>query len=162
MTSITRHRPSGWQLLAAPPAPLVLPALRSAVGTASPCGALGLACDNPPSADGHRWWQLITASATENADLFWGARRWLELRDCHLFESLHPLARCWGLLVYPMDKARGLQAVSRVNSTAPDELALCRPGDLARRHAGRCGPCLLQRTCRKGENTAPIQSLARL
>jgi FAD/FMN-containing dehydrogenase len=89
----------------------------------------GLACDNLVSvdvvtADG----RYLTASATENSDLFWGMRgaganfgvaTALEYR-------LHPVGPMYaGMLVYPMEKAREVLRLYRaVGDDAPDELAM--------------------------------------
>jgi FAD/FMN-containing dehydrogenase len=83
----------------------------------------GLACDNLLSVDVvTAGGQLITASATENADLFWGVRGggW-NFGIVTSFEyRLYPLSQVLGgLLVYPMDKAREVFRLYReVNSTA--------------------------------------------
>jgi len=97
-------------------------------------GAYGLAADNLLSAqvvtaDGH----LVTASATEHADLFWGLRGGggnfgvvvsLEYR-------LHPITKVLsGLLLYPLDQAREvLTYYNEFIKRAPDELTI-QPGFL--------------------------------
>jgi FAD/FMN-containing dehydrogenase len=87
----------------------------------------GLACDNLLSADVvTAEGQVITASATENADLFWGLRGGggnfgvvtsLEFR-------LHPLgAVLGGLVLYPAEKARDVLHFYRdYMAAAPNEL----------------------------------------
>ena len=97
-------------------------------------GNFGLVADNLLSAqvvtaDGH----LITTSATEHADLFWGLRGGggnfgvvvsLEYR-------LYPITQVLsGLLLYPLDQAREvLRYYSDFIKTAPDELTI-QPGSL--------------------------------
>ena len=88
----------------------------------------GLACDNLLSVDVvTAGGKLITASTTENADLFWGVRGsgWNFGMVTSLRYRLHPLTQVLGgLLVYPMDKAREVFRLYReVNRTAPDELS---------------------------------------
>jgi FAD/FMN-containing dehydrogenase len=92
-------------------------------------GKYGLVTDNLLSAqvvtaDGH----LVTASATEHADLFWGLRGGggnfgavvaMEYR-------LHPVTTVLsGLLLYPMEQAGAvLHHYDEFNGTAPDELVV--------------------------------------
>lgn len=87
----------------------------------------GLACDNLLSvdvvtADG----QLLTASPTENADLFWGLRGGGgNFGIATSFEyQLHPLGPVLGgLLLYPVEKAKAvLQFYRAFMDTAPDDL----------------------------------------
>ena len=87
----------------------------------------GLACDNLVSidvatADG----RLLTASATENADLFWGVRGGGgNFGIATSFEyRLHPVGPLLaGRLIYAIDKAKDVLGLYReVTSTAPDEL----------------------------------------
>ena len=89
----------------------------------------GLACDNLLSvdmvmADG----RFLTASATENADLFWGVRGGGgNFGIVTSFEyQLHPVGPVLGgLLVHPLPKAReALQFYRDFTRTAPDELAV--------------------------------------
>jgi FAD/FMN-containing dehydrogenase len=87
----------------------------------------GLACDNLLSvdvvtADG----RLITASKQENDDLFWGLRGGggnFGIVTSFQFQ-LHPVSTVLGgLLIYPLDHARGiLRAYDDYTATAPDEL----------------------------------------
>jgi FAD/FMN-containing dehydrogenase len=91
----------------------------------------GLACDNLLSvdvvtADGH----LLTASATEHADLFWGVRGGGgNFGVVTAFEyRLHPVSQMLGgLLIYPLAKAKDLFRLYRdFTQTAPDALgSLC-------------------------------------
>ena len=87
----------------------------------------GLACDNLLSVDivGAEG-RLLTASATENTDLFWGVRGGGgNFGIVTSFEyRLYPLSQVLGgLLIYPMDKAREVFRLYReITSTAPDEL----------------------------------------
>jgi FAD/FMN-containing dehydrogenase len=91
----------------------------------------GLACDNLLSvdvvtADGH----LLTASATEHADLFWGVRGGGgNFGVVTAFEyQLHPVSQMLGgLLIYPLAKAKELFRLYRdFTRTAPDALgSLC-------------------------------------
>jgi FAD/FMN-containing dehydrogenase len=92
-------------------------------------GKYGLVTDNLLSAqvvtaDG----RLVTASATEHADLLWGLRGGggnfgvvvaLEYR-------LHPVTTVWsGLLLYPLERASAiLRLCSEFLATAPDELTI--------------------------------------
>jgi FAD/FMN-containing dehydrogenase len=87
----------------------------------------GLACDNLLSldlvtADG-RW---LRASATENAELFWGLRgAGGNLGVVTSFDyRLHPLETMLaGMVIYPIGKAKAfLRLYREVTSTAPDEL----------------------------------------
>ena len=87
----------------------------------------GLACDNLLSvdivtADG----RLLTASVTENADLFWGVRGGGgNFGVVTSFEyRLHPVGpMLGGLVIYPMDQARRLlRFYHEFTSDAPDEL----------------------------------------
>ncbi len=89
----------------------------------------GLACDNLLSvdmvlADG----RFVTASAEENADLFWGVRGGGgNFGIVTSFEyRLHPVGLVLGgLLVHPLDRAREvLQFYRDFTATAPDELAV--------------------------------------
>ena len=88
----------------------------------------GLSCDNLVSADivtadG----RLLTASATENADLFWGLRGGGgNFGVVTSFEyQLHPVGPVFaGIVAYPIQKARAVLGLFReVTSTAPEELA---------------------------------------
>jgi FAD/FMN-containing dehydrogenase len=88
----------------------------------------GLACDNLLSvdvvtADG----RLITASADENPDLFWGLRGGGgNFGIVTSFEfRLHPVSTVLGgLLIYPLDHARGIiKAYDDFMATAPDEIS---------------------------------------
>jgi len=88
----------------------------------------GLACDNLLSvdvvtADG----QFLTASATENADLFWGLRGGGgNYGVVTSFEyQLHPVGPVFaGIVAYPIQKTKAVLELFRdVTSTAPDELA---------------------------------------
>jgi hypothetical protein len=91
----------------------------------------GLACDNLLSvdvvtADG----RLLTASATEHADLFWGVRGGGgNFGVVTAFEyRLHPVSQMLGgLLIYPLAKAKELFRLYRdFTRTAPDALgSLC-------------------------------------
>lgn len=87
----------------------------------------GLACDNLLSVDivGAEG-RLLTASAAENTDLFWGVRGGGgNFGIVTSFEyRLYPLSQVLGgLLIYPMDKAREVFRLFReITSTAPDEL----------------------------------------
>jgi FAD/FMN-containing dehydrogenase len=91
----------------------------------------GLACDNLLSvdvvtADGH----LLTASATEHADLFWGVRGGGgNFGVVTAFEyRLHPVSQMLGgLLIYPLAKAKDLFRLYRdFTQMAPDALgSLC-------------------------------------
>jgi FAD/FMN-containing dehydrogenase len=93
--------------------------------------AYGLACDNLLSvdvvtADGH----LLTASATEHADLFWGVRGGGgNFGVATAFEyRLHPVSQVLGgLLVYPMAHAKAVFRFYRdFTRTAPEALgSLC-------------------------------------
>lgn len=90
-------------------------------------GKHGLACDNVFSADVvTAEGKLVTASATENEDLFWGVRgaganfgvvTSLEYR-------LHPVAPVLaGMLLYDMSKAKDvLRFYAEISRGAPDEL----------------------------------------
>jgi FAD/FMN-containing dehydrogenase len=87
----------------------------------------GLACDNLlgldlVSADGRR----LRASATENAELFWGLRGGGgNLGVVTSFDyRLHPLGTMLaGMVIYPIGKAKEFLRLYRdVSSTAPDEL----------------------------------------
>lgn len=89
----------------------------------------GLACDNLLSvdmvlADG----RFLTASAEENADLFWGVRGGGgNFGVVTAFEyRLHPVGPVLGgLLVHPLEKAReALRFYRDFTATAPDELAV--------------------------------------
>ncbi len=89
----------------------------------------GLACDNLLSvdmvlADG----RFVTASAEENADLFWGVRGGGgNFGIVTSFEyQLHPVGLVLGgLLVHPLDRAREVLRFYRdFTATAPDELAV--------------------------------------
>ncbi|HEV2491372.1 MAG TPA: FAD-binding oxidoreductase [Candidatus Acidoferrales bacterium] len=88
----------------------------------------GLSCDNLLSvdivtADG----RLLTASASENADLFWGLRGGGgNFGVVTSFEyQLHPVGPVFaGIVAYPLQKARRvLELFREVTSTAPEELA---------------------------------------
>ena len=88
----------------------------------------GLACDNLLSvdvvtADG----RFLTASAAENADLFWGVRGGGgNYGVVTSFEyQLHPVGPVLGgIVAYPIQKAKTvLELFRQVTSTAPDELA---------------------------------------
>jgi FAD/FMN-containing dehydrogenase len=86
----------------------------------------GLACDNLLAADvvtaDGRW---LRASATENAELFWGLRGGGgNFGVVTSFEyRLHPLGTMLaGMVIYPMGKAKAFLRLYRdVTSTAPDE-----------------------------------------
>ena len=125
-------------------------------------GQYGLACDNliaadVVTADG----QVLTASATENPDLFWGLRG-----GCGNFGvvtslayQLHPVGTCVaGLVVYPLAHAQAvLRCYREFAATTPDALntacalrtlpdgtrvvgiGVCYNGPEARR-PGRCSP----------------------
>jgi FAD/FMN-containing dehydrogenase len=89
----------------------------------------GLACDNLlavdlVTADG-RW---LRASATENAELFWGLRGGGgNFGVVTSFEyRLHPLGTMLaGMVIYPLSKANEfLRLYREVTSTAPDELGM--------------------------------------
>jgi FAD/FMN-containing dehydrogenase len=89
----------------------------------------GLACDNLLSidlvtADGH----LLTASANEHADLFWGLRGGGgNFGVATSFEyRLHEVGPVLGgMLIYPLSRAKEILRVYReVTSTAPDELTM--------------------------------------
>jgi FAD/FMN-containing dehydrogenase len=87
----------------------------------------GLACDNLLSADvvtaDGRW---LRASATENAELFWGLRGGGgNLGVVTSFDyRLHPLGTMLaGMVIYPIGQAKAfLRRYREVTSTAPDEL----------------------------------------
>jgi FAD/FMN-containing dehydrogenase len=87
----------------------------------------GLACDNLLAADvvtaDGRW---LRASATENAELFWGLRGGGgNFGVVTSFEyRLHPLGTMLaGMVIYPIGKAKAFLRLYRdVTSTAPDEL----------------------------------------
>jgi FAD/FMN-containing dehydrogenase len=90
-------------------------------------GKYGLACDNLLSvdvvtADG----QLVTASESENADLFWGVRgAGANLGIVTAFEyRLHPVGPVLGgMVLHPLSKAKEvLHFFDEFSSTAPDEL----------------------------------------
>jgi len=89
----------------------------------------GLACDNLLSvdlvtADG----RFVTASATENEDLFWGVRGGGgNFGVVTAFEyQLHPVGPVLGgMLIHPLPRAKEvLQFYRDFSSTAPDELAV--------------------------------------
>jgi FAD/FMN-containing dehydrogenase len=87
----------------------------------------GLACDNLLSADVvTAGGQLLTTSATENADLFWGLRGGGgNFGIVTSFEfRLHPVSlMLGGLLIHPMDQAkRFLRFYDDFTRDAPDEL----------------------------------------
>lgn len=87
----------------------------------------GLACDNLLAADvvtaDSRW---LRASATENAELFWGLRGGGgNLGVVTSFDyRLHPLGTMLaGMVIYPLGNAKAfLRRYREVTSTAPDEL----------------------------------------
>ncbi len=92
-------------------------------------GLYGLACDNLLSvdivtADG----KLVTASTTENPDLFWGVRGGSgNFGVVTSFEyRLHPVGPVLaGMIAYPYGKAKAfLQAALDVSSNGPDELTM--------------------------------------
>jgi len=92
-------------------------------------GRYGLACDNLVSvdlvtADG----KLITASATENPDLFWGVRGGSgNFGVVTSFEyRLHPVGPVLGgMVAYPYEDARGfLRAGLDLSADGPDELTM--------------------------------------
>ena len=92
-------------------------------------GTQGLACDNLLSADvitadG----VLLTASATENPDLFWGVRGGGgNFGVVTSFEyRLHPVGQILGgLATYPLDRATELlESYRELTSSAPDELGI--------------------------------------
>jgi len=88
----------------------------------------GLACDNLLSVDlvtaeGH----LLTASADEHADLFWGLRGGGNFGIATSFEyQLHHLGPILGgMLIYPLARAKEIFRIYRdVTSAAPDEVNL--------------------------------------
>ena len=89
----------------------------------------GLTCDNligadVVTADG----QLLHASATENADLFWGLRGGGgNFGVVTTFEyRLHPVSTVFGgMLLYPLSRARDVLRLYRdVTTSAPDELTV--------------------------------------
>ncbi len=92
----------------------------------------GLACDNLLSvevvtADG----RLVTASASENADLFWGLRGGggnFGVATSFQFR-LHPVSRVLaGMLVHPIERAgEVLRLYREVTATAPDALTVFAP-----------------------------------
>ena len=91
-------------------------------------GAHGLACDNVLSAevvtaDG----QLVTASAEQNEDLFWGLRgAGANFGVVTSFEyQLHPVGPVLGgMVLHPLSKAKEvLRFFHEFSSTAPDEVA---------------------------------------
>jgi FAD/FMN-containing dehydrogenase len=94
--------------------------------------AYGLACDNLLSvevvtADG----RLVTASASENADLFWGLRGGggnFGVATSFQFR-LHPVRRVLaGMLVHPLERAGEVLRLYRaVTATAPDALTVFAP-----------------------------------
>ncbi len=90
-------------------------------------GKYGLACDNVLSvdmvtADG----ELVTASANENEDLFWGVRgAGANLGIVTSFQfRLHPVGPVLGgLVLYPMTEAKDvLRFYDEFSSTSPDEV----------------------------------------
>ena len=92
-------------------------------------GKYGLACDNLLSvdvvtADG----QLITASASQNDDLFWGVRgAGANFGIVTSFEyRLHPVGPVLGgMVLYPMSQGKEvLQFFDEFSSTCPDEVTL--------------------------------------
>ena len=92
-------------------------------------GTQGLACDNLLSADvitadG----TLLTASPTENPDLFWGVRGGGgNFGVVTSFEyRLHPVGQILGgLATYPLDRATELlESYRELTSSAPDELGI--------------------------------------
>ena len=89
----------------------------------------GMACDNlvgaeVVTADG----QVVRASATENADLFWGLRGGGgNFGIVTTFEyALHPVSTIFGgMLLYPLTSARDVLRVYReVTTSAPDALTV--------------------------------------
>ena len=97
------------------------------------CGKHGLACDNVLSVDVvTAEGRLVTASADENADLFWGMRgAGANLGIATSFDyRLHPVGPVLGgLVLYPLTHGRhALRAFDDFSSTAPDEVST----------AGRC------------------------
>ena len=87
----------------------------------------GLACDNLVSVDlVTAEGRLLTASATENPDLFWGVRgAGANFGVVTSFEyQLHPIGPLLGgMLIHPFAKARDVLRLYRdVTATAPDEL----------------------------------------
>ncbi len=87
----------------------------------------GLACDNLVSVDlVTAEGRLLTASATENPDLFWGMRgAGANFGVVTSFEyQLHPVGPLLGgMLIHPFSKARDVLRFYRdVAATAPDEL----------------------------------------
>jgi FAD/FMN-containing dehydrogenase len=90
-------------------------------------GKYGLACDNLLSvdvvgADG----QMLTASASENADLFWGMRgAGANLGIVTSFEyRLHPVGPVLGgMVIYPITKGKeALRLFDEFSATCPDEV----------------------------------------
>ena len=91
-------------------------------------GKYGLACDNVLSlevvtADG----QLLTASPTQNEDLYWGMRgAGANLAIATSFEyRLHPVGPVLGgMVIYPIEKGREtLRFFDEFSASAPDELS---------------------------------------
>lgn len=91
-------------------------------------GKYGLACDNVLSlevvtADG----QLLTASPTQNEDLYWGMRgAGANLAIATSFEyRLHPVGPVLGgMIIYPIEKGREtLRFFDEFSASAPDELS---------------------------------------
>jgi hypothetical protein len=96
-------------------------------GIGWPMRTCGLACDNLVSVDlVTAQGRLLTASTTENPDLFWGMRgAGANFGVVTSFEyRLHPVGPVLGgMLIYPLSKARdALRFYRDVTATAPDEL----------------------------------------
>jgi FAD/FMN-containing dehydrogenase len=92
------------------------------------CGKFGLACDNLLSADVvTAEGRLVTASATENDDLFWGLRgAGANLGIVTSFEyGLHPVGPVLGgIVIYPLAQARRvLRCFDEFSSECPDDLS---------------------------------------
>ena len=126
-TSTTRRRPLAWPRRGALPARPALRGLTLGGGHGYLMRTYGLSCDNLLSvdvvtADG----RLLTASATEHADLFWGVRGGGgNFGVVTAFEyRLHPVSQMLGgLLIYPMDQAQDLFKFYRdYTRTVPDAL----------------------------------------
>jgi len=124
----------------------------------------GLACDNLVSidlvtADGG----LVTASARENDDLFWGVRGGSgNFGVVTSFEyQLHPLGPVLaGLVAYPISQApQVLRFFREYGASCPDELGLM--ADSARRQHRRGDRRLLQRRSGRRRSGSPAAALIR-
>jgi FAD/FMN-containing dehydrogenase len=92
-------------------------------------GKYGLACDNVLSVDVvTAEGQLVTASASENADLFWGVRgAGANFGIVTSFEyQLHPVGPVLGgMVLYPMSKGKEVLCFfDEFSRTCPDEVSL--------------------------------------